>query len=319
MYPSKAVGACRIRTLLIALAAAAAAVTATGAHAAHYDISGGITFYGASYTTVLDSYAVAGAIQNSRQVTYDEVIPRRSWHGRAGSGADDYGLHASVYVGSNGIANEFDGGGQRFRATAFVLVSFTDFVISGPAAATSVVTPINFHLSGEQILGSYTSFSGFSSGVESTVSLSVQAGNNAASGVNNFQYSNGVSTPPTTTGLLLNWGPDHTVATPLWTLPVNTPFTLTLQLNVAAEVSVILGDGYITSALSDFGNTLSFATDRPVFGLPAGYSANSAEAGVIDNLFATPVPEPASGMLAAFGLLALGLSVWLGGRSQNPG
>ena len=288
-------------------ALAAVAVTAgSAAHAANHDISGAITFYGPSYTTVLNSYEVSGPVENSRQVLYDDVVPRRSWHGRAGSGVDIYGIHASVFVGSNNIANEFDGGGQSFRATAFALVSFTDFVISGPVGATSVLTPINFDLSGEQILGSYTSFSGYSSTVESTVALQVQAGNNGASGTNNFHYNNGVSSPPVTTGLLMNWGPGNTVTTPLWTLPVNVPFTLTLQLFVAADVSVILSDGYITSALSDFGNTLSFVTDRPVFSLPVGYSANSVEAGVLDNVFTTPVPEPASGVLITLGLLVIG-------------
>ncbi len=296
---------CHLRPVLWALAAVAA-TAGSAAHAAYHDISGGITFYGSSYTTVLDSYSVSGPVQNSRQVLYDDVVPGRSWHGRAGSGVDNYGVHASVFVGSNNIANEFDGGGQRFRATAFAFVSFTDFVISGPAGATSVITPINFHLSGEQILGSYTSFSGYSSSVESTVGLIIHADNNGASGVNNFYYSNGVASPPTTTGLLMDWGPGNIVTTPLWTLPVNVPFTLTLQLDVAADVSVILSDGYVTSALSDFGKTLSFATDRPVFSLPEGYSANSAEAGVVNNIFTAPVPEPASGVLAALGLLVVG-------------
>jgi hypothetical protein len=101
--------------------ATVAATAGSVAHAANHNISGGITFYGSSYTTVLDSYEVSGPVQNSRQVLYDDVTPRRSWHGRAGSGVDIYGIHASVFVGSNNIANEFDGGGQRFRATAFAL------------------------------------------------------------------------------------------------------------------------------------------------------------------------------------------------------
>jgi len=307
-------------SLLALWAVAAAAATAgSAAHAAYHDISGGIVFYGPSYTTVLDSYEVSGPVQNSRQVLYDDVVPGRSWHGRAGSGVDTYGLHASVFVGSNNIANEFDGGGQRFRATAFALVTFTDFVISGPVGAASVLTPINFDLSGEQILGSYTSFSGYSSSVESTVSLTVSAGSNGASGANNFHYSNGVSSPPMTTGLLVDWGPGNTVTTPLWSLPVNVPFTLTLQLNVAADVSVILSDGYVTSALSDFGNTLSFATDRPVFSLPEGYNANSAEAGVVNNVFTTAVPEPTNGMMTALGLLVIAVRArrWRAGVAER--
>ena len=275
------------------------------AHAANYDISGDIEFQVPS-VVVLDSYSLAGPISISRQVLYDNVSPNRTWHGRAGSGADAYGLHASTYVGATNIANG-DSDGLIFRAVANVLVTFTDFVISGPVGAGPISTPINFHLSGEQILTSYTSSSPiYTSHVESTVDLTVFAGNNGASGVNNFRYNNGVSSPPTQTGLLVGFDGDANVQTPVWTLPVNTPFSLTLILNTAVQVGVVFSDGYVTSSLSDFGNTLSFATDRPVFGLPAGYTANSVEAGVVDNLFTTPVPEPGSAALAALGLAVVG-------------
>ena len=50
----------------------------------------------------------------------------------------------------------------------------------------------------------------------------------------------------------------------------------------------------------------STRNDRPVFTLPAGYTVNSADAGIVNNTFSTPVPGPASGLLAALGLLAIG-------------
>lgn len=301
----KSIKARRTRCAVCAGFASVLASLAVSAQAAHYDISGGIRFL-VPDTVLLDSYSVAGPVMNSRQVLYDDVVPGRSWHGRAGSGADGYGLHASTYVGANNIANG-DSGGLIFMAFANVLVTFTDFVISGPVGSGPIQTPINFHLSGEQILGSYTSSSPiYTSNVSSNVFLSVGAGDNAASGTNNFYYRNGVSSPPTQTGMLVGFGGDANVQTPLWTLPVNTPFSMTLILNTAVQVGVVFSDGYITSALSDFGNTLSFATDRPVFGLPAGYSVYSAEAGIVDNTFSSPVPEPASGLLAALGLLAVG-------------
>ena len=68
-------------------------------------------------------------------------------------------------------------------------------------------------------------------------------------------------------------------------------------------------DCYLTNALSDFGNALSFATD-PVFGLPDGYSANSADASILGNLYAMPVPEPACGALAALGLVIVAGRAW---------
>jgi hypothetical protein len=297
----KSIRARRARSAVWAVFASVLVSLAVPARAASYDISGSITFQ-VPDTVVLNSYNVAGPVMNSRQVLYDDVAPNRVWHGRAGSGADAYGLHASTYVGANNIANG-DSGGLLFRATASVLASFTDVVIAGPVGATSVQAPINFHLSGQQILGPYTSDSPvFTSNVQSSVALQVFADTNSAGGSSNFFYRNGVVSPPQQTGLLAGLGNSADVQTPVWTLPVNTPFTLTLQLNTAAAVSVVFSDGYITSALSDFGNTLSFATDRPVFTLPAGYTVNSADAGIVNNTFSTPVPEASSAALLLAGL-----------------
>ena len=104
--------------------------------------------------------------------------------------------------------------------------------------------------------------------------------------------------PPQFTG----FGSSGNVQTSVWPLPVGTGFTLTLVLQSSAAVEALPSDCYLTNVLSDFGDTLSFATD-PVFGLPDGYSSNSADAGILGNLYATPVPEPACGALAALGLL----------------
>lgn len=96
----------------------------------------------------------------------------------------------------------------------------------------------------------------------------------------------------------------------VWTVPVGTGFTLTLVLQSSAAVEALPSDCYITIVLSDFGDTLGFATDRPVFGLPDRFSANSADAGIVGNLYATPVPGPACGALAALGLLIVAGRVW---------
>lgn len=292
-----------IRAVTFAIATITAGTTAD---AAHYDISGDIEFE-VPGTVVLDSYSVSGPVSNSRQVRYDNVVPNRSWHGRAGSGVDAYGVHASTYVGANNVADG-GSGGLSFAASANALVSFTDFVITGPSGSLPVHTPINFHLSGEQILGPYASGSPiYTSDVQSSVALQIFAGSNATAGTRNFSYRNGLISPPTQSGLLADYdGTSADLRTPVWTLPVNTPFTLTLILNTSASVGVIFADGYITSALSDFGSTLSFATDRPVFALPAGYTVNSVDAGVVDNAWMSPVPEPGSALLAALGLAFIG-------------
>ena len=57
------------------------------------------------------------------------------------------------------------------------------------------------------------------------------------------------------------------------------------------------------TANTDFGSTLTFATTGDVFNLPSGYTANSAQAGIVDNHF---IPEP-SATLGALGLVMIPL------------
>jgi len=57
-----------------------------------------------------------------------------------------------------------------------------------------------------------------------------------------------------------------------------------------------------------------FAADRPVFNLPAGYTANSVQAGILDNRLSA-VPVPAAAPLLAVALT--GLLAWRS-RAQRP-
>ncbi|HZW05990.1 MAG TPA: GC-type dockerin domain-anchored protein [Phycisphaerales bacterium] len=71
-------------------------------------------------------------------------------------------------------------------------------------------------------------------------------------------------------------------------VPVSTPFTIEMILQVNAQVQVPHGASISTSTTTDFGHTASFATSGPAFNLPPGYTANSAQAGVVNNSFALP-------------------------------
>ena len=297
------------RTALRASAAAAMAlsVIVTPAHAASYDITGSVQFIGNGFTTVMDSYQLQAPISISRGVQWDEVNPPTSFHGRAGSGADGFGLHASTYAGSNYVFTpEYDYPYRHiFYSNAWVGVTYNDVVITGPAGAAPVQTAINFHMSGQQILGTHSPGPGHYSGNLANVSLTVQAGNNSAGGVYNQSARNGVIQPVDERDMMVGFSGNDDLQTPLFTLPVNTPFTMFVQLVTSVQVNLDYREGFIVSSLSDFGSTLRFATDRPVFDLPAGYSVNSAEAGLINNTFTTPVPEPGSAVLAALGLLTV--------------
>ncbi len=91
---------------------------------------------------------------------------------------------------------------------------------------------------------------------------------------------------------------DANVSIPL-VVPMNEPLAIGFSIAVGGEQSSTLGFGSVTA---DFGHTLRFPTDRPVFDLPAGFTANSAAFGIVDNQYV--VPEPATAVL--LGLAVIG-------------
>jgi hypothetical protein len=109
-----------------------------------------------------------------------------------------------------------------------------------------------------------------------------------------------------TGGVLAAW-PLTLVSVPFADLPVGVP--LGLGVFLYTEASILLGAGPDApvrlegEATSSFASTLTLNTAGPVFDLPAGFTASSPSAGIVDNRFI--VPEPGSLGLAAWGLLAL--------------
>jgi hypothetical protein len=89
--------------------------------------------------------------------------------------------------------------------------------------------------------------------------------------------------------------------TPTFVVPVGTPLVLTLGL--ISSANTVTRDGGIISASSQFPDTLAFATGA-VFVLPTGYTANSVQAGIVDNVAAIPEPEIYAMMLAGIGLVS---------------
>jgi hypothetical protein len=95
-----------------------------------------------------------------------------------------------------------------------------------------------------------------------------------------------------------------------FTVAANTPFSLTFTLGVVTSAGLDDGGAGNAAASADFSHTLTFVDDRPVFDLPNGYTANSLEAGIVNNRFnpdngAPVVPEPASLAHFALGLACL--------------
>jgi len=91
------------------------------------------------------------------------------------------------------------------------------------------------------------------------------------------------------TGFFNGLAPDGTGCSATVDLPLDTPFTLRLTVRVLVESSVRWGFGAAT-AFGNFGATVSFPSDRPVFDLPNGYTVNSAEGEIVDNMFVGTPP-----------------------------
>lgn len=103
---------------------------------------------------------------------------------------------------------------------------------------------------------------------------------------------------------------DAIVTSTAGSLPVGVPLTFNVGLNVSAFAYVSMGPtgagSLAASSGSSFERTLSFPKEGPVFNLPAGYTANSADGFIVDNRWSpSPVPVGPTWALLGTGLLSL--------------
>ncbi|MGH7245106.1 MAG: hypothetical protein ACREJD_16950 [Phycisphaerales bacterium] len=218
-------------------------------------------------------------------LTFDKFPPEsdESRHMRVISGAGRSYLKVSSYA--NFIKN-YTGGGNYYDSLvsdAYASFSFDDVVISGPPGNVSIA--VNIHLSGSQTLSATVN------GIANS-SLSVffyKDGSNVSGARHAYYISNGALTNDHT-GFLLNFDGDDVVKSDTFSVPANTPFKLEVGISANASASSYFPNSSSSVADTDFSHTLTLATDRPVFQLPAGYTANSAQAGIVNNTFSLPCP-----------------------------
>jgi hypothetical protein len=105
-------------------------------------------------------------------------------------------------------------------------------------------------------------------------------------------------------------GPSGYLTIPML-FPVGEAFSLYLSLSVRGSAEATSSRLNSADAFWNvsYGNTFGFSEDRLAFELPAGFTANSLQAGIVDNRWddpstsnPTPVPEPATGILMASGM-----------------
>lgn len=202
------------------------------------------------------------------------------------------------------------GGHMGSSATASML--FDDLIISNLANPANLA-PINvsfaFHLSGKLTLGDIGTPGVLenNSNVRLLVSFALGSSSSLGGSVGTICRRTDDSVPCFSTGVF-GGQPEPEIIngsyqTPTRQVQVGVPQYLGLLLQVqsgAANLNITPQE-----AALDFMNTLDFVAGLPVFTLPAGYTANSASARIVNNIY-LPVPEPAQHLLLLGGLALLG-------------
>jgi hypothetical protein len=118
------------------------------------------------------------------------------------------------------------------------------------------------------------------------------------SGTRSYSSTAGGPPVPVILGVLTGWSPPGGVITsPSFTVTAGVPFTLQIELYVSAQANAdALENAFIAFGNADFGKTLRFPSAGPVFELLSGYTASSADAGIVDNAVpcVSDCPAPAS-------------------------
>jgi hypothetical protein len=202
---------------------------------------------------------------------------------RAQSGAGPGFIVASAF--SQLIKNTVNDGPftVQIGGLAFAKSIWTDMEVRGTPGM--VPTRIRLHVTGGMSAGT-----SINPRATSTVQLLMRIkGQDVGNGSRVISVDGGAKTV-NETGVLTNFPGDAVFESAPIMVAANTPFEVEIQLTASASTSLFWGFSGNASALSDFSHTVTLATDRPVFDVPAGYTVNSAQARIVNNMFAIPCP-----------------------------
>lgn len=277
------------RVVRMAIVVAALAGVAASAHAgakyrfrgAASGTSGFVTFYYQEFDRT-----DAGGSDERR---FDEVQPEGLYttHVRGSSSAGKGFLRAAAYSSYTktreiGVASR-----EKYTGFASAEVTVDDVVISGPPGPIS--TSFNLQLSGTSTaVASQSDFDLITA--SSDLQLAIDDTNNTIGGGGITIYRYPPAPSESFLGMLQNYDGIHPLVTPSFTVLANTPFKIHIYLQAFATVDVTTYPVSSSFADTDYSHTLTLVTDRPVFNLPPGYTANSPQLALVDNLFVRPCP-----------------------------
>ncbi len=175
-------------------------------------------------------------------------------------------LGGSALATSTGTSSASNTNSAIFGAKAII----DDLIITGPDSEASIQVTVD--LDGLMNLSGLNGTDAFGS---VTAKLKISQPLGAASPLAQFSFSSGAQL-------------DTVINTTLTTSAVTLPTNTNLMVEMFLEGTVVASDNFgpgSASATVDFLNSMSFPTSGPVFTLPEGFTANSTDGNIVDNLF----------------------------------
>jgi hypothetical protein len=246
--------------------------------AANYHADGAIVEIFNGHFNTLDSYSLDLGVQAGRGVTYNVS----GAHAQANSLAEGYGVHSHTY---SQLTIPVIGGSYEIDAAATAIATFSDVMVSGPLGGT-VTTSINLDLSGGSLVGSAAD-AGSLGYANTNLSIWVYVnGTVVGSGYRYDRADTRFGPSISSNGMLSSWGAANpTLVTSSFNVQSGVPFEVKLRLTTDADTVISSGNGAGGSAEAnaDYSHTFTLALSGPVFNLPSGYTAASAEAHIANN------------------------------------
>ena len=265
--------------------------------------------FNSSYPVAPDDGSAAGSISGNTTFTANGITAAGSATASYSGVSAQGGLNATIHsafnypaVSPNTPFGNLLGYGASASGSTSSQIRVNDLVFSGPAAAV----PVSFNFLFTSILAaaavgatateySYTRFS---------IDMSYSGGPISLFTGDSFGYVQQTAAGGFSSSGFLAGYSDGTVPiqTGVFAAPTGVPITLTLALS-----SQTAGSGnYDTSGSADAYTAATLPTSGSVFNLPSGYTANSAQLGVVNN---QNVPEPQEYAVVA-GLSLAGFGLW---------
>lgn len=199
---------------------------------------------------------------------------------------------------------------------ADAILTFSDLVVSGPVPGVQVQTALHLRAAGNVVTTlNFNATDGASA--SGHVSVDVNAAGTVFEGdIDVMNHQNPVLNHYTTTGLLTGFSGNGDLTTPSFFVTTGVPFFVELRVGVETGSFAHIGGSsannhYIVFSDAGASGAIGFSPNGPVFSLPPGFTADSPDAGIVDNQF-IPTPEPASWVLMVIGFAAIA-----GGRKRK--